>query len=154
MRLYNRRKSAKTHQDISSVVQPDLCIVCDLSKLDDNGCLGAPDLVVEILAKGNSTRGLKIKKQLYEESGVREYWIVDPEHEYALQFSLTDDGVYSSLFIYVKEDTLNSVVFPDLRTPLEEIFVRGRGMTSAWRGRRLFGGISLPHVSTRLRARR
>lgn len=123
VRLYDKRKSAKANKDVYSVVQPDLCVICDLEKLDEKGCLGAPDLVVEILSRGNSTKEMKIKKQLYEESGIREYWILDPEHEYALQFHLTEAGVYSPATICVKEEVLISVVFPDLNVPLEEIFV-------------------------------
>lgn len=123
VRLYDKRKSAKANKDIYSVVQPDLCVICDLEKLDDRGCLGAPDLVVEILSRGNSTKEMKIKKQLYEESGIREYWILDPEHECAFQFHLTEAGAYSPATIYVKEDAVNCVVFPDLKVPLEEIFV-------------------------------
>ena len=77
VRLYDKKKSQKADKDIFTVVQPDLCVICDLTKLDDRGCLGAPDLIVEILSPGNSTREMKIKKELYAESGVKEYWIVD-----------------------------------------------------------------------------
>src|SRR5215217_1614082 len=61
---------------IYTVVQPDLCIICDESKLDDRGCLGAPDLIVEILSPGNSRKEMDNKFELYEECGVREYWLV------------------------------------------------------------------------------
>jgi len=122
VRLLDKRKSAKANKDIFSVVQPDLCVICDLDKLDEKGCLGAPDLVVEILSRGNSTKEMRTKKQLYEENGIREYWIVDPEHEYAFQFHLTDAGVYSPATIYVKEDVLHCVIFPELKIPLEEVF--------------------------------
>jgi len=73
VRLYDRKKSLKADRDIYTVVQPDLCVVCDLTKLDERGCLGAPDLIVEILSPGNSAREMKIKKDLYAECGVREY---------------------------------------------------------------------------------
>ena len=62
-----------------SVVQPDLCVVCDADKIDDRGCDGAPDFVIEILSPGNTKRELRDKYELYEEAGVREYWIVDPQ---------------------------------------------------------------------------
>jgi Uma2 family endonuclease len=122
VRLYDKQKSAKANKDILTVVQPDICIICDLKKLDEKGCLGAPDLVVEILSKGNSSKEMKIKKQLYEESEIREYWIFDPERECAFQFHLTDAGIYSPATIYVKEDILNCVIFPDLNIHLEEVF--------------------------------
>lgn len=122
VRLLDKSKSAKANKNIITVVQPDICIVCDLKKLDDKGCLGAPDLVVEILSPGNSTKEMKTKKQLYEENEIREYWIVDPERECAFQFHLTESGVYSPATIYVKEDVLECVIFPDLKVALEDIF--------------------------------
>ncbi len=122
VRLLDKSKSAKANKNIITVVQPDICIVCDLEKLDDKGCLGAPDLVVEILSPGNSTKEMKTKKQLYEENEIREYWIVDPEHECAFQFHLTESGVYSPATIYVKEEVLECVIFPDLKVALEDIF--------------------------------
>ncbi len=61
-----------------SVVQPDLCVVCDPSKIDEQACVGAPDFVIEILSPSNTKHELRDKFELYEESGVGEYWIVDP----------------------------------------------------------------------------
>lgn len=58
---------------IKNVVQPDLCVICDQNKLDEKGCLGAPDLVVEILSPGNTKKEMKYKYELYQEQGVKEY---------------------------------------------------------------------------------
>ena len=123
VRLYDKQKSEKANKDVFTVIQPDICIICDLEKLDDKGCNGAPDLVVEILPPGNSTKEMKIKKDLYEENQIREYWILDPEREWVFQFHLTEANVYSPATIYVKEEMLTSVIFPDLSFELESIFV-------------------------------
>ncbi len=122
VRLYNRAKSKKTDKDIYSVIQPDLCVVCDLKKIDEKGCLGAPDLVVEILSPGNSTREMKLKKDLYQESGVSEYWIVDPVHETVARYNVESDGVFSRPLIFVSADVMPSVIFPDFRLSLGELF--------------------------------
>jgi len=63
---------------VQTVVQPDICVVCDLTKLDERGCNGAPDLVIEIISVGSAKRDLDEKFHLYEQSGVKEYWIVFP----------------------------------------------------------------------------
>ena len=122
VRLYDKKKSAQANKDIYTVVQPDLCIICDLSKLDDRGCLGAPDFIVEILPPGNSNKQMKLKKNLYEETGVREYWIIDPEHETAVTYYLQNDGRYSSPSIFVSDDVVNSAIFPDFSVDLEPLF--------------------------------
>jgi Uma2 family endonuclease len=122
VRLYDKRKSVKANKEVFTVVQPDVCVICDESKLDKKGCFGSPDLVVEILSPGNSAKEMKTKKLLYEESGVLEYWIFDPEHENVFQFHLTEAGVYSPATIYVKEDTLECVIFPELKIQLDEVF--------------------------------
>lgn len=82
---------------------------------------GAPDLVVEILSPGNSAKEMKTKKLLYEENEIREYWILT-EHETAFQFHLTEVGVYSPATIYVNEDILICVIFPDLKINMKQIF--------------------------------
>jgi Uma2 family endonuclease len=122
VRLYDKRKSEKANKDIYTVVQPDLCVICDETKLDDRGCIGAPDLVIEILSVGNSAKEMKTKKELYEENAVREYLVFDPEREHVFQYKLNDDGVYLAPDIIVIGDLLTSIVFPDLTINLEDIF--------------------------------
>lgn len=86
--------------EISTIVQPDLTVICDPSKIIDKGCLGAPDLVMEILSPSTSARDMNIKFSLYERSGVNEYWIVDSGNEYIRIFHLSEKGKYDdgSLF--------------------------------------------------------
>jgi Uma2 family endonuclease len=127
VRLYNRQKSLKADRDIYTVVQPDLCVVCDLEKLDDRGCLGAPDLVVEILSPGNSAKEMRDKKSIYEESGVREYWIVDPTHETIARFNLEENGLYGRPLIFVNDDRMPSEIFPDFEVQLSEVFPSPEG---------------------------
>lgn len=64
---------------IETIIQPDLSIICDPDKLDDAGCRGAPDWVIEILSPATEARDRVQKREIYERSGVREYWLVDPE---------------------------------------------------------------------------
>jgi Uma2 family endonuclease len=78
VRLYDRKKSLLTSKDIHTVVQPDLCVMCNPDILDKQGCNGAPDWIIEILSKGNSKQEMQIKYELYAKSGVMEYWIVYP----------------------------------------------------------------------------
>ncbi len=114
---------SKTKDDkkIKTVVQPDLGVICDLSKIDETKCNGAPDLVIEILSPGNSKKEMKIKYELYEENGVKEYWVIDPEHESVSVFILN-----KSKFVPQKplttEDTLKSAVFLSLEFSVDEIF--------------------------------
>ena len=72
-----------------TIVQPDLMIVCDKNKLDGKRCNGAPDFIIEIVSPGNPTDDYIRKAYYYESSGVREYWIVDPENR-TVQVLLTD----------------------------------------------------------------
>jgi len=72
------QRGTTADQAIHTVVQPDICVICDPSKIEARGCLGAPDLIVEVLSPGTSARDWKSKFDLYEETGVGEYWIVAP----------------------------------------------------------------------------
>ena len=87
-------KNRKKDNEITTVVQPDLGIVCDRSKIDQRGCCGAPDLVVEILSPGNSQKEVQLKFELYEEAGVTEYWIINPVEENIVAFILNEDGKF------------------------------------------------------------
>lgn len=122
VRLLDKQKSSNANKDVYTVVQPDLCVICDESKLDDKGCLGAPDLVIEILSPGNSYKEMRLKKLLYEENKIQEYWIFDPEHETVHQFSLTASGAYGPATIYIHADTLQCVIFPSLQIDLLQVF--------------------------------
>ena len=75
---------------VTSAVQPDLCVICDLAKLDDQGCIGAPDWIIEIVSPGNTAHDTKTKFDLYEENGVAEYWIVTPGIKNVAVWLLTD----------------------------------------------------------------
>ena len=79
---------------IFDVVQPDICVICDPSKIDDNGCIGAPDLVVEIQSFSTAKYDLNEKFKLYETFGVREYWVVYPREKGIEVFLLQSDGKY------------------------------------------------------------
>ncbi|MEQ1621661.1 MAG: Uma2 family endonuclease [Methylococcales bacterium] len=122
VRLYDRKKSLLASQDIHTVVQPDLCVICNPELLDEQGCNGAPDWIIEILSKGNSKREMQVKYQLYQESGVQEYWLVYPELQAIHQFVLDDNGVYQLKQMYAEDDKMSPSLFPDLEVDLTEVF--------------------------------
>lgn len=110
------------NDEIYTVVQPDLCVVCDLSKLDDRGCLGAPDFIIEILSKGNSKHDVETKFRLYEENGVREYWIVHPEEQTVTVFVLGEDEKYHNVGMYAQDSKVKVNIFDDFHVDLAEVF--------------------------------
>lgn len=113
-------KKDEENKEIFTVVQPDLCVICDPNKLDDRGCIGAPDLIIEILSPGNSKKEMKLKFELYEEAGVREYWIVDPNTESVLM-NVLENGKYITQNPIV-DDEINSIIFPNLKIHTNDIF--------------------------------
>ena len=113
-------KKGEKDNEIYTVVQPDLCVVCDADKLDERGCWGAPDLIIEILSPGNSKKELKNKYELYQEAGVREYWLVHPQDEYVI-INVLENNQYRVLPPFVDKE-VTSVIFPDLSLQTEDIF--------------------------------
>jgi len=123
VRLYDRKKSILANTDIYTVVQPDLCVICDKAKLDSQGCNGAPDWIIEILSKGNAKRDVNIKHALYQESGVGEYWLIYPYEEVVQQFILNEQtAVYQLLNSYSGDDQAIPQLFPDLAIDLPKLF--------------------------------
>ena len=114
-------REAKEDKDIYTVVQPDICVVCDAEKIDKRGCYGAPDLVIEILSPGNSKKEMKYKYALYQEAKVPEYWIVDPDHQNVLLYVLKD-GKYQNP-INIVEGNIPSEKFPTLQISTDDIFL-------------------------------
>ncbi|WP_439130222.1 Uma2 family endonuclease [Polaribacter sp.] len=121
VRLIDKRKNSTKDEDIINVFQPDICVICDRDKLDIRGCIGAPDLIIEILSPGNSKKEMKNKYELYEENGVKEYWIVDYHEKVIYRFVLIDD-IYIGLKPLIEEETATSTIFPDLSFNVGEIF--------------------------------
>ncbi|WP_250632292.1 Uma2 family endonuclease [Rhodoflexus caldus] len=121
VRLLDSVKSKQSDRDIYTVVQPDLCLICDESKLDERGCIGAPDLIIEILSPGNSKKEMKIKYELYEENGVQEYWVVFPYESLLQRFVLNAQGKFELAKIYTDEDIITTPLLPDWQMVLGEI---------------------------------
>ncbi len=107
---------------IDTVVQPDICVICDLSKLDEQGCNGAPELVIEILSPGNNKREIKEKYQLYESAGVLEYWIVDPMWAQILKYNLNELGKFQTGRPFVEGDILTSQVLSGFELDITALF--------------------------------
>ncbi len=81
-------------EEVDSVVEPDISVVCDRGKLDKYGCRGAPDMVVEVLSPSSLRHDRLVKLNLYQQAGVREYWIVDPENRSVQVFLLDSSGFF------------------------------------------------------------
>ena len=86
-------------EDVDTMVEPDIAVVCDPDKLDKYGCKGAPDMVIEILSPSTRRHDLAVKYRLYQRAGVREYWIVDPDGKTVQVFRL-EDGFYGAADVY------------------------------------------------------
>jgi len=114
-------RKSKEDKDILTVLQPDICVICDESKLDDRGCIGAPDIVVEILSPSNNKKELKYKYEIYEEAGVKEYWVVFPPEKTIMIYTLTSGKYIASRFMFA-EDTVASSVLPGFSLDLNRLF--------------------------------
>ena len=121
IRLINKQKKSTKDEDITTVFQPDLCIICDEIKLDERGCLGAPDFIIEILSPGNTKKEMGIKFDIYEENGVREYWVVNYQEEHILQFVRNDEKLISHKPL-LENDVIQSAIFPDLQFRVDDLF--------------------------------
>jgi len=86
----------RADEQIYNVVRPDISVICDPSKIDDNGCLGAPDMIIEIQSFSTAKYDLNEKFHLYEASGVKEYWVVYPRENGIEVFLLQPDGKYDA----------------------------------------------------------
>lgn len=120
VRLLDKMKST-LDQDIYTVIQPDLCVICNDDKIDERGAIGAPDLVIEILSPGNSNKEMKYKFDLYEEAGVKEYWIVNPADKTVFIYVLKNNQ-FIGMHPLIAEDRIQSKLFPELDFKLESIF--------------------------------
>jgi Uma2 family endonuclease len=129
--FYLKKKSCKVYAapfdvylpsikgDGETVVQPDLCVICDTSKIKKQGCVGSPDLIIEILSLGNSRKEMSAKFQIYEQAGVREYWVVFPYEQVIQQYILQEDKFHS---LPISEKTIKSFILEDFEVDIDTIF--------------------------------
>ncbi len=108
--------------DIQTVVQPDIVVICDKTKLDQRGYRGAPALIVEILSPSTSKKDLSEKYNLYERSGVKEYWVVFPLDQVLDVYLLDEEGKYLKAGSYEKGDRFKPSIFDDLEIDLSLVF--------------------------------
>ncbi len=122
VKLYDRRKSLLNNGEAFSAVQPDLCVICDKDKLTEQGCDGAPDWIIEVLTIGDNSKDVRVKFDLYAESGVREYWIIHPYSEAVHQFVLNQNQNYQLHAMHPGDEIATPHLFPDLQIDLNDVF--------------------------------
>ena len=99
--------------DSKNIVQPDISVICDKSKLTDKGCTGSPDMIVEIISPFNPSKDYVRKLNLYEQFKIKEYWIVNPMKKNILVYTLTDNG-YNMPDMYTFNDKVKVNIYNDL----------------------------------------
>lgn len=109
-------------EDVDTMVEPDISVVCDKNKLDDRGCKGAPDLIIEILSPSTQRHDRLVKLGLYQRAGVREYWTVNPEDK-TVQVMLRDDnGVLQLHEVYGRDGVAKVNVLNGCFIELTKVF--------------------------------
>jgi Uma2 family endonuclease len=115
-------RKSKDDKEIITVLQPDLCVICDPSKLDQRGCLGAPDIVVEILSPGNNKKELDNKFDIYEEALVKEYWIIHPDENTFIKYVLNSENKFIGEKPLTSGSFVTTDILPDFKLDLEDMF--------------------------------
>ncbi len=119
VRLPDRQEA---DDEVTTVVQPDISVICDPDKLDDRGCRGAPDWVIEVLSPSTAARDQIEKLAVYERAGVREVWLVHPTDHVVTIYTLDADRRYGKPAIHETRGTLASDLFPELIIDWELVF--------------------------------
>ena len=114
-------EKGESEDETSTIVQPDILIICDLSKLSEKGCTGPPDIVIEIISPSSAVRDQIKKLSLYERRGVKEYWIIHPIDKIVWKYIL-ENGHYGKPFIYDATSSPSFNLFPDLNIDLRKVF--------------------------------
>lgn len=117
-------ENQQSNDKITTVVQPDLCVLCDLSKIVDGKCKGAPEWIIEILSKSTANKDLTEKFDLYQRSGVKEYWIVHPHEGTIIPYRLDGDGQYQLIrkTPFVTGEEVQVGIFQDFQITVLEVF--------------------------------
>lgn len=105
------------NQNDRNYVEPDISVICDPNKLNDNGCIGAPDWIIEIVSPGSVRMDYMTKLFKYRSAGVREYWIVDPRKDIVLVYNFANDDMAQYDFI----DDIPSGIYPGFTINLSKL---------------------------------
>lgn len=109
--------------EIKTVIQPDISVICEKEKLDDKGCRGAPDLIIEIVSPLTARKDMKDKLFLYERHGVKEYWVVHPEEKILMQHKRENNtNRYGRASIFSDDESVNTDILPGLTIDLAMVF--------------------------------
>ena len=108
-------------EQVITVLQPDVCVICDPAKIDARGAIGAPDIVVEILSPGNNRKELQNKYEVYKEAGVQEYWIIHPSEKTFLKYTLIN-GAYQASRLLTNGDEVTTPILPGFSLSLDDVF--------------------------------
>ena len=103
-------------------MEPDISIICDKSKIDETGCNGAPEMIIEIISPSSIKKDRFVKFNLYEKAGVKEYWIVEPDQKLVSVFLFQKNEKFSRPEMYTDEDGITVSIFPDLIIDLSAVF--------------------------------
>ncbi|MDR0494088.1 MAG: Uma2 family endonuclease [Treponema sp.] len=117
---YDVRLFYREDENDDTVVQPDIVVVCDEKKRGSEGCRGAPDLIIEILSPSNTAIEMERKLKLYQDAGVREYWIVDPENNGLTVYRFQQAAILT--YTYKRDAVVPVGIFSDLTITLEQVF--------------------------------
>jgi len=121
VRLPNNSEQIADEQ-VYTVVQPDISVICDLKKLDEKGCIGAPDFIIEIISPYTAKVDVEDKYHLYQKHSVKEYWIVYPESKSVSIFLLNNDQKYQLIGMFAGDSNVKVNIFEDVTVNLKEIF--------------------------------
>jgi Uma2 family endonuclease len=120
-------EKTESENETKNVVQPDILVVCDANKLDQKGCLGAPDWIIEVLSPGTAAKDHIHKRLLYERHGVLEYWLVHPTDRLVTIYRLNTEGKYNQAEILETRGRHTVDILQDLEIDWDIVF-RNLGM--------------------------
>lgn len=120
--VLNTEDETGNEEESKNVVEPDITIVCDSSLLDDAGCKGSPDMIIEIISPSTGRIDKLEKFNKYEQAGVREYWIVEPQQKLVSVFTLQDNQKFGRPELYSTEDQVKVSILKDLIIELDRVF--------------------------------
>lgn len=118
-RVYPAPFAVRLNERRKTIVEPDISVICDPSKLTDRGCDGAPDWIIEIISPTTSSHDYVRKLNLYANAGVREYWIVDPMKKSIFVYYL--EQTHFDVEVYTFQDRIKANLYEDLYLDFTEL---------------------------------